>query len=325
MPDPAPDPVLPTDHTARYSDLPETGLVEVKPSPSGLTAHEAARPCAGCGHAAIDHEVGGDWRCLIEGCPCLGFNIVVGDEPVPVADIRPLAERPIDLRAEFKRRPQSEQRELVRLLGIDIFIDDRFTEDEMGDVFLRRVGDHGQTVGLAELLEGKPLSEPVSPGAPSGSMPPAEAALPPLRPGWEDAVDAGVAAAAATLDAGGDPGAAVAAQAAAMEQSFADDVLPVRRRTPPPMPPPPQPARRDGLAVRFARQVLADPPEVGEWVRLDQPVKRSIVTSKAREFAKAFNLRFHIRVDLCDLDDPTSQRLPHLFVQVLPDPDDLDA
>lgn len=317
MPDYAPDPVLPSDHMARYADLPEPGVVEVRPSPSGLTAREAAVACAGCGHAAIDHEVNvGDWPCQTDGCSCLGFN-VVADGGAPVDDgpaTKPLAERPLDLRAAFKSRPQVEQRELVRSLGLDSYVDDRFDDDEMGDVFLRRVGDSGNTERLALLLE-----------------PPAETiALPPLRPDWEDAIDAGVAAAAAAADQGATPDEMVAATAAAMAPP-ADggrpdpDALPVSRRTPPPMPPPPQPKRPDGLAIRFARQVLDDPPPVGEWVRLDQPVKRSIVTAKARQFAQAFNLRFHIRVDHVDLTDPQSEMLPHLFVQVLPDPDALDA
>lgn len=109
--------------------------------------------------------------------------------------------------------------------------------------------------------------------------------------------------------------------------ALGDDALPMRRREPPPKPLPPQPSRPDPLPIRFARQVLAmnPPPAPGEWIRLDQPVSRSIVSKKCREFADAYGVKLSIRVDHVDPDDPTSESKPHLWCCILaPDEDDLD-
>lgn len=95
--------------------------------------------------------------------------------------------------------------------------------------------------------------------------------------------------------------------------------LPVRRRNPPPKPLPPQHKRAEGLAIQFARTVLADRPPIGEWQRLDLPVSKSIVSTKAREFARSHNLKFRIRDDAVDPDDPRSATRPHLFCQRLAD------
>lgn len=120
------------------------------------------------------------------------------------------------------------------------------------------------------------------------------------RPGATEAIAAGIQAAAAAIDSGGDP---LEASRQAMEASFAaTDDLPIRRRNPPPLPPPPRTIRREGVAIRLARAVLADPPPPGEALRLDRPVKRSIVSAKAREFAAAYGLRFKVYTDFVDLD-----------------------
>lgn len=139
----------------------------------------------------------------------------------------------------------------------------------------------------------------------------------------DDAIAAGVEAAAAALDAGEDPVAATVAAMTAEPPAPEPGALPVRRRTPPPRPKPTPPKRPEGIALRFARSVAANPPPPGEWVRLDQKVSRAIVNQAAREFAEAFGLKLSVLLDHEDPDDPTSPRYHHLFCQVLDDTDDV--
>ena len=89
-------------------------------------------------------------------------------------------------------------------------------------------------------------------------------------------------------------------------------------RKPPPKLPPPQPKRPDPLPIRFGRQVLEAGIPPGEWVRLDQPVHRSIVSKKCREFAALYGLNFRVSLDHIDPDDPGSPRRHHLFCRVDP-------
>lgn len=258
---------------------PEDMIVPVGPSPSGLTAREAAEPCAGCRHAAIDHEVNvGDWRCLIDGCECVGFNVVTDgsdDGAVPDVPTRPLAERPIALRAAFVSLPLDEQLSVVGEMFDTVLTAEGVDPAQVPDLLLRKIAAAGRTPESAAILEAAPAPPP----------PPAVAVAPPPMQ--------------------------------------ADDALPVRERAVPAIKPPPRPPQRDGLAITFARQVLADPPPPGpeHARRLDRPVKRSIVTPKAREYAEAFGLKFSVRLDLSDPDDPTSPEDRYLFVEVLP-PDD---
>ena len=97
--------------------------------------------------------------------------------------------------------------------------------------------------------------------------------------------------------------------------------LPTRRRTPPPKPAPLRPKRPDPLAIRFARQVLDDPPtptvdNPEGWERLERPVSRSIVSKKAREWAEAYGVRFKVREDLIDPDNPELGSRHFLFCRI---------
>ena len=73
---------------------------------------------------------------------------------------------------------------------------------------------------------------------------------------------------------------------------------------------------RDPLAIQFAKQVLADQPF--GWVRLERRVGRSIVSAKARAFAKDHGVEFKVSLDHELRGDPTSDRFPHLFCRLTP-------
>ena len=289
-----------------------------------LSPQDAATGCAGCTHPAAMHEVGvDDWRCLVSGCTCAGFNQIefrlnpaLPIEVVPdVADAAALAAAQEQLAAA----------------------NSRIESGEMDDAIAA-----GVEAAAAALDAGTDPVEATR-AAFNEKLPP----CPRCGAPWRDTELVGAArhgggyltrchacghewdnphashgARAESSGSNTDVIAAAVEHVAARYDATAAD-LPVRRRTPPPRPKPTPPKRPEGLALRFARAIAADPPPPGEWVRLDQRVSRAIVNEPAREFAEAFGLRLSVRLDHEDPDDPTSPRYHHLFCQVL-DPDDTE-
>jgi len=89
------------------------------------------------------------------------------------------------------------------------------------------------------------------------------------------------------------------------------DRLPTLRKDPPPK------RRTEApLAIRFAQQVQAD--KLAGWVRLNQKVTRSVVTAKAREYAKINGVTFRVALDYEIPGDTTSARYSHLFCRLTP-------